>query len=589
MPGEDVLVRVEDLTIGFPEGKNEVKTVVDHISFDIKKGEIVGIVGESGSGKSMTSLAIMGLLSKDAIIQDGHVYLKGNDILRYDKEKRCHIQGNDMSMVFQEPMTSLNPVMKIGRQVGEVLKLHTKLSDHEIDAMVEEALTSVGLEDPKGLMDQYPHQLSGGMRQRVMIAMAIINKPDLIIADEPTTALDVTVQAQILTLLKKIHKDKGCSILFISHDLNVIKEVCQRVLVMYKGVIVEEGDAQEVLLHPKHEYTKKLVASMPDQVSMEEMPEVLVHVDHLNIYYKAQKKLLSSGKDKIMYVRDMSFDIHDGEIFGVVGESGCGKSTVAKALTGLNKDIEGTMELNGVRPQMVFQDPFSSLNPAKKIGWILEEPLKLKGVKDPAERRRQVIEILKDIGLDESYAGRYARELSGGQRQRISIGLALMRGERFIIADEPVSALDVTVQSQILKLLIKLHEERNLTYMFISHDLNIVRHMCHRVMVMYLGQIVEMADVEDIYDHPYHPYTKKLFESVLTERRREDTDVITVDEAELGNVTRHLEVGCTFYNRCRYRTDKCLEKSLMIKNVGTQERPHMLRCVLRTSSLEDEI
>ncbi len=583
---KDTLIQVKNLTVGFPSGKNEIKTVLDHVSFDIHKGEIIGIVGESGSGKSMTALAIMGLLSKDAIIQDGEIWLNDRDILRLEREDRIKIQGDDMSMVFQEPMTSLNPVMKIGRQVGEVLQLHTKLSDDEIDERVAEVLESVGLEEPKELMEQYPHQLSGGMRQRVMIAMAIINHPDLIIADEPTTALDVTVQAQILNLLKKIHRDNGCSVLFISHDLNVIKEVCQRVMVMYHGVIVEQGDAQKVLLHPEHEYTKKLVASMPDQISKNLQKNVLVHVDHLNIYYKVNRKLFSKGPDRMLYVKDMSFDIYDGEIFGVVGESGCGKSTVAKALTGLNKDIEGTMELSGVNPQMVFQDPFSSLNPAHKIGWILEEPLKLKGMTDKAERKALVNQMLKDIGLDESYAGRYARELSGGQRQRISIGLALMRGERFIIADEPVSALDVTVQSQILKLLIKLHDERNLTYMFISHDLNIVRHMCHRVMVMYLGEIVEMADVDDLYDHPYHPYTKMLFESVLTDKKKADQESVAVDELKTGS--RHLEVGCTFYNRCRFHTDKCLEKSLQIKNVGTEEKPHWLRCVLRTSNLQDD-
>ena len=573
------LIQVKDLTIGFPAGKNEIITVLDHISFDIRQDEIVGIVGESGSGKSMTSLAIMGLLSKDAMILDGSIMLRDREILRLDKEERRRIQGDDMSMIFQEPMTSLNPVMKIGKQVGEVLQLHTKLSDAEIDDKVAEALESVGLNDVRELMESYPHQLSGGMRQRVMIAMAIINQPDLIIADEPTTALDVTVQAQILNLLRKIHREKGCSVLFISHDLNVIKEICDRVLVMYKGTIVEQGDMAQVMFHPQHEYTKKLVASMPDHVSDLTDKKALVHVDHLKIYYKIAGKMFSGKKDRMLYVNDMSFDIYDGEIFGVVGESGCGKSTVAKALTGLNKDIEGTMDLGDLRPQMVFQDPFSSLNPAMKIGRIMEEPLKLKGMKDKEERRRLVKEMLEEIGLDESYATRYARELSGGQRQRISIGLALMRGERFIIADEPVSALDVTVQSQILKLLLKLQRERHLTYMFISHDLNIVRHMCHRVMVMYLGQIVEMADVEELYQHPYHPYTRMLFDSVLTDKKKKDSE--SVEANELLPTTRHMEVGCTFYSRCKYRGEKCTEKSLELRNVGTPERPHMLRCCQR--------
>ena len=577
------LIEVRDLTVGFPSEKGDLHKVVDHISFDIHEGEIIGIVGESGSGKSMTALSIMGLLNKDAVIMDGEVRLRGTDILNMDRDDRRKIQGDDMAMVFQEPMTSLNPVMRIGDQVGEVLKLHTKLSDDEIDKRVAEALLSVGLKKPEELMKAYPHQLSGGMRQRVMIAMAIINQPDLIICDEPTTALDVTVQAQILALLRKIQREKGCSILFISHDLNVIKEVCQKVIVMYRGTIVEEGTVEKVMYAPEHEYTKKLVASMPEQLSEDIPKDPLIHVKDLNIYYRTAGKIFTSRKDRMVYVKDLSFDIYKGEIFGLVGESGCGKTTVAKALTGLNTDIEGTMDLGGTKPQMVFQDPFSSLNPAMKIGKILEEPLKLAGVTDKAERRRQVNEMLNDIGLDETFSDRYARELSGGQRQRIAIGLALMRGEKFIIADEPVSALDVTVQSQILKLLIKLHKEKGLTILLISHDLNIVRHMCSRVVVMYLGRIVEMADVNELYDNPMHPYTRMLFESILTDEKKTDTDKISVNEVR--PLKRDQEM-CAFYGRCRYATDKCKEKALELRDINPGGDPHLLRCCLRIPKLE---
>lgn len=569
------LLEIKNLTIGFPM-KDGMHTVVDHMNLNINKGEIVGIVGESGSGKSMTSLAIMGLLSEEARILEGSIHLNGQDLLSMSQRERRQIQGNHMSMIFQEPMTSLNPVMKIGAQVGESLKLHTDLDKKTIREKVIEALDSVGLMQPELLVDKYPHQLSGGMRQRVMIAMAIINHPDLIIADEPTTALDVTVQAQILNLLKKIHKDTGSSILFISHDLNVIKEVCQRVIVMYQGSIVEEGDVYQVLRHPKHEYTKKLVASMPDEVNKNIGSDVLLRVSNLNVYYKESKRLLSDKKERKHVVHNMSFDVYEGEILGVVGESGCGKSTLAKTIVGLNTEFDGKIEMQGLKPQMVFQDPFSSLNPAKKIGWIMEEPLKLKGVKDKKQRKAQVNQMLEDIGLDASYAGRYARELSGGQRQRISIGLALMRGERFIIADEPVSALDVTVQSQILSLLIKLHEEKKLTYMFISHDLNIVRHMCHRVIVMYLGEIVEMADVEELYNNPCHPYTRMLFDSILTDEEKEATDSVTVNE--LSSVTGGQQGGCPFYRRCSRRCDACAANAPKLIDIGKNGKTHLVRC-----------
>ena len=569
------LLKIDNLTIGFPS-KDGMHTVVDHVNLTINKGEIVGIVGESGSGKSMTSLAIMGLLSEDARVLEGSVSLNGQDLLAMSREEKRKIQGKNMSMIFQEPMTSLNPVMKIGVQVGESLKLHTDLDKNTIRQKVIDALDSVGLMNPETLVDKYPHQLSGGMRQRVMIAMAIINHPDLIIADEPTTALDVTVQAQILNLLKKVHRDTGSSILFISHDLNVIKEVCQRVIVMYQGVIVEEGDVYQVLRHPKHDYTRKLVASMPDHVKKTEKSEVLMHVSDLNVYYKENKRLFSNKKELKHVVHNMSFDLYDGEILGVVGESGCGKSTLAKTIVGLNKEYDGTIRMDGLKPQMVFQDPFSSLNPAKKIGWIMEEPLKLKGMKNKQERRQLVCDMLEEIGLDASFANRYARELSGGQRQRISIGLALMRGEKLIIADEPVSALDVTVQSQILRLLLKLHEEKNLTYIFISHDLNIVRHMCHRVIVMYLGQIVEMADVEELYDHPCHPYTRMLFDSILTDEEKETTDSVTVNE--LLSTSGEQQGGCPFYRRCRYRNENCLHDAPALTDIGSAGHPHLVRC-----------
>ena len=296
----------------------------------------------------------------------------------------------------------------------------------------------------------------------------------------------------------------------------------------------------------------------------------------MNVYYKENKKLFSSKDKRKHIIHDMSFDLYEGEILGVVGESGCGKSTLAKTIVGLNREYDGKLEMDHLKPQMVFQDPFSSLNPARKIGWILEEPLKLKGIKDKKQRKELVNQMLTEIGLDPSFANRYARELSGGQRQRISIGLSLMRGEKLIIADEPVSALDVTVQSQILRLLLKLHDEKNLTYMFISHDLNVVHHMCHRVIVMYLGRIVEMADVDELYDHPCHPYTRMLFDSILTDEEKETTDSVTVNEILPETVDG--DGGCPFYGRCRYAGENCLREVPTLTDIGTPGHPHLVRC-----------
>lgn len=567
------ILEVKDLTVGFAQNIGWHQ-VLNKISFDVNEGEIVGIVGESGSGKSMTALAIMRLLAQNAHVKEGQILFEGEDLLSCSADKMRSIQGNDISMIFQEPMTSLNPVQKIGVQVGESLRLHTNLDKDEIEKRVLEAMDNVGLPKPKELMNKYPYQLSGGMRQRVMVAMASICSPKLLIADEPTTALDVTVQMQILKLLRRFHDETGTSILFISHDLNVIRALCDRVIVMYHGDIVETGDAVEVLKNPKHDYTKTLVAAIPDNPNTSVIKRPAVSVQNLNVYYNEGKHIFSSAKKKNHVIKNISFDIYDGEILGVVGESGCGKSTLGKTLVGLNREYTGQISMIHEKPQMVFQDPFGSLNPAKKLGWIMEEPLKLAGIKDKKERIKRVDAMLCQIGLDESYKNRYAHELSGGQRQRVSIGLALLAGTKFVVADEPVSALDVTVQSQILNLILDIHEKENVTMMFISHDLNVVRGICHRVIVMYLGEIVEMADVHEIYEHPKHPYTQLLLKAVLSGDGRVPAG--TKNSGKTAEAVNHE--GCAYYPRCPYHTDECLFHRPQMTDLGTEDAPHYVKC-----------
>lgn len=563
------LVEIKNLTISFPEEDKDFQAV-RNVSFRIAEGEIVGVVGESGSGKSMSALALMGLLKKNAKISEGEILFRGKDLLKMEKEEQRKLQGKEMAMVFQEPMTSLNPVMKIEKQVGESLRLHTDFSKEEIHARVVQALKDVGLRDAEGICGKYPHELSGGMRQRVMLAQATVCSPSLIIADEPTTALDVIVQAQILSLLKKIHREKNTSILFISHDLNVIKELCDRVVVMYKGKIVEEGNTKEVLTNPKHEYTRHLVASFPEKKECEGNGEEVLSLKNLNVYYDIKNGLFGK-KGKKHVLRDFSFTAYDGEILGIVGESGCGKSTLCKTILGLHDNYTGILRLKeGMCPQMVFQDPFSSLNPAKTIGWILEEPLRLRGVRDKKKRKEMVVSMLEAVGLDASYAGRKASELSGGQRQRISIGTALMMESKLMIADEPVSALDVTVQSQILNLLLKIHEERKMTMLFISHDLNVVRSICKRIVVMYKGEIVEAGPAEEVYASPAHPYTKALLNAVIDGKSGIEEAVSDVKESVPAGFK-----GCGFYHRCPNRCEKCMNGKPAETKLNHE---HMVRC-----------
>ncbi len=478
------MLKVENLSIRFKDDLSD-EDAVKGISFAVQTGEIAAIVGESGSGKSMTALSIMGLLKKHAEVQ-GSIFLDDMDLLALDKKQRHACMGDEIAMIFQEPMTSLNPVMRVGKQVDEILRLHPdsmekgKRSKADRKRRVLEAFGNVDLPNPEEIYNKYPHELSGGMRQRIMIAMATVCRPKLLIADEPTTALDVQTQEQILKLLKKIHKESNLSILMISHDLNVVANLAERIIVMNRGEIVEQGETGKVLQSPEHEYTKKLLASVlkGKKVPSEHSEEIVIEARDLSIYYP-------EGRKQQFVINHLNFEIRKGEILGLVGRSGLGKTTISKTILGIHRTYTGTYVNHAKHSQMIFQDPFSSLNPAKTIGWILEEPLRVRTNMEPAARRKKVTEMLGKVGLPEEYYKRKPGELSGGQRQRVSIALAIIGGADFIIADEPVSALDVTIQAQILELLLQLQKEFGLSMLFISHDIHVIEKMCDRVL--YIG------------------------------------------------------------------------------------------------------
>lgn len=543
------LLLIRNLTISFlstkiSDGiyKNSMEQEVVHgIDLCLEKGQILGLVGESGSGKSVTSLSIMKLLPEDTKVTAEEMTFDGISLLSQTEEEWQALRGDRIAMVFQEPMTSLNPVLTIEKQVEEGLLLHEAETYKENKELrrerVLEVLTEAGLQNPEELLLKYPHQLSGGMRQRVMIAMAMLCRPELLIADEPTTALDAATQEIILELLQYYSETYGTAILFISHDLSLVARLCDRVLVLKNGHVVERGTKEEIFERPQKSYTKQLVAAARGKqlAGAANEKEAMLHTTPLlqlkNATIEYREKTFFGKETVTTAVKNVSFALHQGEILGLVGESGSGKSTISKALTGLLSLTEGELlRAEGVgRPQMVFQDPYGSLNPAKKIGWILEEPLKIQGKFTKKERKRLVIEALKEVELEEAHAKRYVRELSGGQRQRVAIAAALIQKPEIVILDEPVSALDVTVQGQILELLYRLKQEHGMSYLFVSHDMNVIRRICDRVVVLYRGELVEEGRTLDVFERPQHPYTKELLkkERVYDAERKEGKETIS--------------------------------------------------------------
>ncbi len=647
----DVLLDVADLEVEFHTGSGIVRAV-DGISMQLRRGEFLAVVGESGCGKSVTALSLMRLLPpKTAKVKASHIRFDGHDLAKLPEAEMRALRGRSMSMIFQEPMTSLNPVLTIGDQITEPLLAHLHMSREEADRRAIELMKMVGIPEPERRLKQYPHQFSGGMRQRVMIAIGLACEPKLIIADEPTTALDVTIQAQILELLKDISEKLGIAVILITHNLGVVAAYADRVNVMYAARIIERGTAHDIFARPAHPYTVGLMRSVPrlDKprvgrlATIEGMPpnllappvgcrfrqrcpiaeerckktppaesvdggdadhtvscwrtdevqanaatlygeetavtapkaphgdKVLLKVDGLKQYFKISLRqgLLTRHVD-IRAVDDISFAVHEGETVGLVGESGCGKTSAGRAILHLSNPTGGAIEFDGrqlgkgnvaaVRRdmQVIFQDPFSSLNPRMKIGQILAEPLKVHKLRpDKASRQERVAELLTQVGLYPYMADRYPHELSGGQRQRVGIARALALEPRMIICDEPVSALDVSVQAQIINLLEDLQTKFGLAYVFIAHDLAVVRHISHRVIVMYLGKIMEVGEGDVLYEDPRHPYTKALLDAAPVpdpEIERDRQRIIL--EGDLPSPL-NPPPGCVFSTRCPIAVEDC--------------------------------
>jgi peptide/nickel transport system ATP-binding protein len=669
---ETTLLDVQDLHVQFDTSRGVVHAV-DGISYSVRRGEVVAIVGESGCGKSVSSLAIMGLLAKPAgRVTAGRILFEGRDLLRLSAEEMREIRGRDISMIFQEPMTSLNPVLSIGEQIMEPLFVHLKMEEDKARARALELLQLVGITDGERRLEQYPHQLSGGMRQRVMIAIGLACNPKLIIADEPTTALDVTIQAQILELMKDLSRRLNIALIVITHNLGVVARYADRVNVMYAARIIEQGTADDVFLRPLHPYTIGLMRSVPRLdlprgvrletieglppdlrsppagcrfaprcpyrqdacltemvlrdiapghasaciraneivagtlltevargktaavATTEHAEKPLLVVDHLHKYFAVPAHgagILSSRMVTVKAVDDVSFSIAPGETLGLVGESGCGKTTVGRTVLKLETATEGTIryadtdithstakDMRELRRaiQVIFQDPYSSLNPRMTIGQIIGEPLSVYGlVKDRRSEHDRVAELLSQVGLFPYMAERYPHQLSGGQRQRVGIARALALEPRFIVCDEPVSALDVSIQGQIINLLEDLQERLKLSYLFIAHDLAVVRHISDRVAVMYLGRIAEVADRDELYARPLHPYTQALLDAAPIPDPRVERS--RAPRALKGEIPSPLTPpsGCVFHTRCPLADEECRREVPKVRQIGPR---HTVAC-----------
>ena len=564
----NLLLEVKDLCVSFKRDKTWTE-VLHGVSFSINKGEVLGLVGESGSGKSVSSLAIMGLLDKKiAKITKGEIIFHQNNgektlhLEDFEEKDFQKLRGKHIAMIFQEPMTALNPVKKCGPQVDEMILTHFNISKQEAKKKTLELFKEVLLPDIERAYNAYPHELSGGQRQRIMIAMAISCEPEMLIADEPTTALDVTVQKTILSLISSLQNKHNMSVLFISHDLGVVKNMCNKAVVIYRGKIIEQNSIENIFNNAQEPYTKGLIASRPpldykperlltindfmnnekieiNKISPLQQEQIrqkiyentpILIVDGLNIEYILKKNIFGKASKKFHAIKDVSFEVYKGETLGLVGESGCGKTTIGRAIMQLIETKSGNISFKGMnlktmtakqrheirkKIQIVFQDPYSSLNPRKTIGATIEEPMEVFNLLDNGKRKQKTMELLSQVGLSEDFYSRYPHELSGGQRQRIGIARALALEPELIICDESVSALDVSVQAQVLNLLNDLKKNYGFTYIFISHDLGVVKYMSDRIIVMKSGEIIEKNYAEAIYNNPENDYTKKLIASIM--------------------------------------------------------------------------
>ncbi|MCL4105465.1 UNVERIFIED_CONTAM: hypothetical protein GTU68_055596 [Idotea baltica] len=575
-------------------------------SCTVQPGEAMGLVGESGCGKSTVALGVMQDLGVNGRIVGGSIKFKGRDLNEMSAEELRDIRGSEIAMIYQEPMASLNPAMKIGKQLMEVPMIHEGMNKSDAYGLALEAVTDVKLPDPKRILDAYPHQLSGGQQQRIVIAMALMSKPSLLILDEPTTALDVTVEAGIVQLVKELGVKYGTSMLFISHNLGLVLETCDRICVMYSGEAVETGSIKDVFDKMQHPYTQALFRSipLPDQKEKGEIGDVVLKMEDLKKYYEVSaNSMFGGGGKKVVKANEtLSFEARESETLAIVGESGCGKSTFAKVLMGLETATEGQITLDNkaiqdipieerdtqtvADVQMVFQNPFDTLNPSMTVGRQIIRALEIfgKGANDD-ERRTRMLELLDLVKLPRAFADRMPRQLSGGQKQRVGIARAFAGGARIVVADEPVSALDVSVQAAVTDLLMEIQREEKTTLLFISHDLSIVRYLSDRVMVMYLGHVVELGTTDQVFSPPYHPYTEALLSAVPIADTKIEKQHIVLE----GDIPSAMNppTGCPFQTRCRWKSEVpggLCEKEVPV--VRQMPNGHQIKCHLADEILE---